>query len=267
MAEKESDRREPHSIEAEAAVLGAMLLDGEAVSRVVELLGEERTAFYHPSHRTIYGTMLALYERNKPVDLVTLSEELRRRKELDSIGGSPYLATLMEQVTTAANVEYYARIVLEKGLARKVIQAGTTIVQEGYNERVEADQLLDRAESLIFSIKEKRLREGFVPMKALIHGTFGEVEELYHQKNRISGVPSGFKDLDEMTSGFQPSDLVVIACKARHVGDAAASAATLLGPETTVLTIQNGLGSGEAASAVLGPDRVAIGVAGGFGAS
>jgi replicative DNA helicase len=213
MPEKVIERREPHSIEAEAAVLGAMMMHGDAVGRIVELLGNETLSFYHPSHQKIYGAMLSLFDLNKPIDLVTLSEELRRRKELDSVGGSPYLATLMEQITTSANVEYYGRIVLEKSLARKVIQAGTTIVQDGFKEGEDADALLDRAESLIFSIKEKRLREGFVPLKSLIHGTFEAVETLYDQKKHVTGIETGFKDLDMMTSGLQPSDLVVIASR------------------------------------------------------
>ncbi|MEW6684968.1 MAG: replicative DNA helicase [Candidatus Edwardsbacteria bacterium] len=200
----------PQSVEAERAVLGAMLLEKEAIGKAVEVLGEE-DVFHLRQHSKIYKVILSLYERDEAVDLVTTTEELRRRKEIEEIGGPVYLTTLLESVATAANVEYYAKIVLEKAILRRLIQVATQIVSLGYNGSQNAEELLDQAEQMIFDIGERRLRQGLISIKTLLHHTFEIITELYEHKRKITGVESGFIDLDKMTAGFQKGDLIVIA--------------------------------------------------------
>lgn len=203
------DRIPPQSIEAEMAVLGSMLIDKEAVGKVVEILDE--FCFYKEAHRKIYAAAVHLYEKNEPVDIVTLSEELKRRKELEGVGGSYYLTELVESVPSAANVEYHAKIVLEKALLRKLISTATEIITESYEAQEDVDELIDKAEHKIFSLSEKRLRKGFVPINPIMHDTF-EVLESYHQRRGgVTGIPTGFYRLDELTSGLQKSDLIIVA--------------------------------------------------------
>jgi len=206
------DRVPPQAAEAEMAVLGSMLLSQEAVGRAIEILGEEEN-FYSSAHRRIYRACINLYEKNQAVDLVTVSEELRRLKWLDDVGGSVYLTRLAESVATSANIEYYARIVLEKAVLRRLINVATQIVAAGYEGTENPEELLDRAEQMIFSIKERRLRRQLLPMRSFIHESFELVEKLYREKKHITGVETGFIELDEMTSGLQPSDLIIVGAR------------------------------------------------------
>lgn len=205
-----SERTTPHSLEAEMAVLGALILDKEVMAEVVEVLGADEKAFFASAHQRIFRAILSLYENNQGIDLVTITEELRRRKELEDVGGAVYLTGLLDGVGTTANAGHYARIVLEKFLLRWLIQAGTSIVSEGYEAAEDVDALLDRAEQLIFSLKESHLRQGFIPLRDILKHTFDYIQDLYDQKH-ITGLETGLPELDQLTSGLQDSDLVVVA--------------------------------------------------------
>ncbi len=199
----------PQAIEAEQAILGALLLDKEAMDKVVEILYED--AFYKEAHSKIYMATLDLYDRNEPIDLITVAEELNKRQQLEEVGGRSYLADLASCVATSANVEHHSRIVLEKAILRKLIETSTDIVQQCYGLSQEVDNLLDQSEMQIFKIAERRMKESFVPLEELLPRTFAEIEEYHKKVGTITGVPTGFERLDEMTAGFQRSDLIVVA--------------------------------------------------------
>jgi replicative DNA helicase len=200
----------PQNLEAEMAVLGAILQDKEALYRALEVLKAPHY-LYRPAHQRIFGACLDLFQRNEAVDLITLSEELRRRKELDAVGGDAYLTALHDSVGTAANVAYHARIVKEKFICRELIRAATQIVEDAGAEQAGADELLDQAERRVFEISQDRVSSGFQPVSAILKGTFEEIERLYDRKGMVTGVPTGFPKLDEMTGGFQLSDLIIVA--------------------------------------------------------
>jgi replicative DNA helicase len=205
------DRRPPYSEEAEQAVLSAMLMDQDAVMRAAETLDD--SMFYAERHRRIYRAMIALTETGSVVDPLTLADELARRGELEASGGKDYIGFLVDVVPTAANVEYHARIVREKSLLRRLIEASTSIVQSAFEGKTTAEELLDEAESRIFQVSQQRRREGFTRIKELLWPTMERIEALQRGGKTVTGVPTGFADLDELTSGFQPADLVVIAAR------------------------------------------------------
>jgi replicative DNA helicase len=205
------DRRPPWSEDAEQAVLAAMLIDQDAILRATEHVDD--TMFYREGHRRIFRAMVAISERGDVVDPLTLSDELERRGELDASGGKDYVGFLVDAVPTAANVEYHAKIVREKALLRRLIEASTDIVAEAFDARQTAGELLDHAESRIFEISQQRGREGFTRIKELLWPTMERIEALQRGGKSITGVASGFTDLDELTSGFQPSDLIVVAAR------------------------------------------------------
>ena len=199
----------PQSLDAERSVLGAMLISRDAIAAAIQHLDER--AFYRETHRKLWRAMVNLFDRNEAVDLVTLVEELKRKKDLEAVGGVTYLTSLDQFVATAANVEHYCKIVNEKATLRRLIDVGTEIVGECYDQRKEPAQLLDRAEQAIFAISDDRLRTGFHPMRQLVLQGYSAIEEYRQRKVHVTGVPSGFYDLDEMTAGFQKSDFIVIA--------------------------------------------------------
>jgi replicative DNA helicase len=199
----------PQAVDIEAQVLGAMLLEREAIARVVEVLDED--AFHAEYHRKIFQAMMGLFERSEPVDTITLGEELRRRGHLELIGGEPYLVELTMKVTTAANVEYHARIVLEKSLLRGLIAASSGVAARAYNPTEDALDLLDEAEQAIFQISEKRLKKSFVSMNKAVHDTLEMLESIHGRHSGVTGVPTGFFKIDELTGGWQNSDLIIIA--------------------------------------------------------
>lgn len=199
----------PQNTDAEESVLGGILIENEALNKVVEILNSDD--FYREAHRKIFRSMIALSEKNEPSDLVTLTNELKYQNLLEEIGGASYLASLIDSVPTAANIEYYARIVKEKSTLRKLIQAATEIVTQSYEDRGDVDALLDDSEQLIFGISEHRVKPSFYPIKDIIKESFKTIEKLYEKKELITGIPSGFKDLDRKTAGFQPSDLIIVA--------------------------------------------------------
>ncbi len=199
----------PQNLEAEASILGGVLLDNEAINTVIELVKADD--LYRESHRKIYRAMVDLWDRNEPVDLITLSDQLKARGELEDVGGSAYLAELASQVPTAANIAYYARIVREKAILRHLIRTSTDIATRGMEERGDVDDFLDDAERAIFDISEDRVRASFVRVGDVMTDTIKKVDELYHRKEMVTGVPTGYRDLDRLTAGFQPSDLLIVA--------------------------------------------------------
>jgi replicative DNA helicase len=201
----------PQNLEAETAVLGAMLLDREAIASSIDQL--DKAAFYSGANQKIFQAIIKLYDQNEPVDMVTLIEELKKREELESIGGPSYIAELANSIPTAANIEYYTKIVREKHLLRALINTATQIVSESYDPAGEVDDLLDRAEQLIFQItSEDRKRKMQVSgMKEIVKESIETIDRLYQRKENITGIPTGFHDLDVLTAGFQRSDLIVLA--------------------------------------------------------
>jgi len=203
------ERLPPQNLDAEQAILGSMLLEEEAIVQAAELL--EDIAFYKDSHRKLFSALLALYKANVPVDIVTVTEELKKRNLLDDVGGASYLATLTSVVPTAANAEHYCRIVKQKAILRSLIRATTHIATECYEEAQEPDLLLDKAETLIFDIASKKLKRDAVAMKDIIKSSIEMIDTLYQRKGMITGLPTGFTELDQQLAGLQPADLVVVA--------------------------------------------------------
>jgi replicative DNA helicase len=204
-----SSRIPPQSLEAERAILGAILLENESLPRAIEILTSDD--FYKEGHRRIFSTMVALFERTEPVDLLTLSEELRRRGELDEVGGPAALAALVEEAATAAHLLSYAGIVREKALLRELIRVSTEIIGQSYEAREDVETLLDQAERMIFQISERRLEGTAVPVRSILKETFEYIEALYERKEHVTGLATGFDRLDKLTSGLQPSDFILVA--------------------------------------------------------
>ncbi len=205
------ERTLPHNLDAEKSVLGAILIHNDAFNHAAELI--DSRDFFRDAHRRIFDRMVALSERGDAIDFVTLKEELARSGDLDSVGGPAYIASLADGVPRSANVEYYARIVKEKSTLRHLIHSANKILTDAYEAEQEPDLLLDEAERQIFAIAEDRIRAGFVPLRDLVQSSFGTIEKLQQHKGLVTGVPTGFVDLDEMTSGLQPSDLVLVAAR------------------------------------------------------
>ncbi len=199
----------PQNIKVEQGVLGAILLDHEALVRVLDVLQEQD--FYQSAHRWIFSVMVDLFEDNTPIDVLTVSERLKKQERLESIGGAAYLAELVEMIPTSAHVLYHAHIVREKAILRALIQSATTIVTESYEDSGDIDLLLDRAEQIIFEISQRRATAGFSNINTVLKGSFKRIEQLYERKERVTGVPMGFTELDGKTSGMQPSDLIIVA--------------------------------------------------------
>jgi len=193
------------------AVLGGILLDREALPKALEILTPED--FYKESHRMIFQGLVELFDRNEPSDLVTLSNVLRTRNQLEAVGGMEYLTLVADQVPSTANIAYYARIVREKAVLRRLIRKGSEIVEECYRDQIDLEDFLDEVERGIFQIAEDRVRKSYFPMKDIVKASFETIERLYERKALITGVPSGFVDLDTLTAGFQASDLIVVAAR------------------------------------------------------
>ena len=208
-ADFSSHKLPPQNIEAEQSVLGGILIENEAINKVIEILTPED--FYRDAHRKIFEALIILSERDEPADLITLTDELQKRKQLDSIGGASYLASIIDSVPTAANIEYYANIVKEKAIVRNLISASTEIITRSYEYLEDVGSLLDEAEQEIFKISGARVKPSFYPIREVVKGSFKTLERLYEKKDLVTGVPSGFKELDGLTAGFQPSDLIIVA--------------------------------------------------------
>jgi replicative DNA helicase len=199
----------PQNLEAEQSVLGGILLDNMAINSVLEILVTDD--FYSEAHRKIFTAILELSEKSEPSDLITLSSILRDKKHLEGIGGESYLASLVDRVPSAANISYYSKIVKEKSILRRLIGAATEILNKSYDSNSDIDSVLDESEHTIFEISENKVKPSFFPIKEIIKDSFKTIESLYERKALITGVSTGYKKVDEITSGFQNSDLIIIA--------------------------------------------------------
>ena len=200
----------PQNLEAERSILGAMLLEKGTIPKVLQALPAS-DSFYSETHRLIYKEIIGLLNKNKPVDIVALKEEFRKKNKLKDIGGAVYLADLVNSVPTTANVDYYAQIVREKYILRDLLRAVASITSLSYDSSQDLDDILDKAQSFIFDITRKRIKTPVVHIKEILPDTFEHIEALYEKKEHITGVPTGFDQFDRLTSGFQPSDLIIIA--------------------------------------------------------
>nr|WP_028550636.1 replicative DNA helicase [Paenibacillus sp. UNC451MF] len=205
------DRIPPQNLEAEQAVLGAILLDSDSLVTAMERITNDD--FYRTSHQRIFESMIELAEGNEPIDLITLTALLQNKQQLEEIGGIKYLSELANAVPTAANIDYYAQIVEEKSMLRRLIRAATNIVTEGYAATDDVGDLLSDAEKRILEISQRRSSTGFIAIRDVLMEVFDKVEFLYNNKGGTTGVKSGFQDLDKMTSGFQRSDLIIVAAR------------------------------------------------------
>lgn len=199
----------PQSIEAEMSILGGILVDNEAINRALEILRPDD--FYRESHRKIMRAMIELNERGEPCDLITMTTILKKKGELEEVGGGAYLATLVDFVPMAANISYYCKIVKEKCITRKLITAATDIVSQGFEDKVDVEDLLDGAQKIIFEISENKIRPAYYQVSEILKDTIKNIEMLYEKKELVTGVPTGYLDLDKLTAGFHAGDLVIIA--------------------------------------------------------
>ncbi len=206
-----ADKVPPQSIEAEQSVLGSMIIEREAIFAAAELLRD--TDFYRTAHQKIFDAIISLSEKGEPVDLVTLADELQRRRSLEEAGGTAYLSALAGAVPTAANVQYYALIVREKSILRYLIRTATQIVAGCYEGPPDVEEFLDAAEQQIFEIGKQGKQQGFTPLKEVLKETFDRIERLFDDKKGVTGLSTGFEDLNIICSGLQPSDLIIVAAR------------------------------------------------------
>src|SRR4030043_68118 len=202
------DRLPPQNLEAEQSILGAVLIDNDALPKALEILDPED--FYKQSHRKIFNVMIELFEKSEPIDMITLTDDLKRRDEMEAVGGISYLSSLVNMIPTAANIKYHSKIVREKALLRGLLRSATDIAGKVYENNLDAEDLIDYAEKSIFEISDKRVKASFVSLKEVIKDSFEMIEHLYDKKETVTGVPSGFRDLDDLTTGFQKGDLIII---------------------------------------------------------
>ena len=205
------DKTQPFNIEAEISVLGSMLIDNEAINLVTEILSTSN--FYKTSHQHIFDTIINIYNKHNAVDLVILKDQLKKQSLLEKVGGAEYLMELEESVPIASNVEYYAKIVREKTIKRDLIAATAKIQQEAYNDSLESDELLDIAEKEIFDITQRKFSSPTIKLFNILHDTFDHISNLHDREGRLTGLATGFRDLNDITSGLQKSELIVIAAR------------------------------------------------------
>jgi len=213
MANKEvvAGKVPPQNLDAEKSLLGAVLIDEETLADISEHVTQND--FYEKRHSTIYSAMMSLYEKHKPVDLLTLTDELKRKKELDTVGGSAYLTDLTNYVPTSAHAEAYAELVAQKAIRRRLIKASGEISELGYNEETTTQELLEKAEAELFSVSDQTLKQDIVSIESILTESFDRMEELHRNKGALRGVRTGYHDLDTMTAGLQRSDLIVLASR------------------------------------------------------
>jgi replicative DNA helicase len=211
MTENLGYRLPPQNIEAEQCALGAVLLEGSAAFDVIDVLGEDD--FYRDAHKKIFSAIRKLVEKNEPVDLVTLQDELKRANELDAVGGVGYISEVLAMVPTAANAAYYAKIVRDKAMERKLLTTCTSIVNDIYNSGYDTDTLLNEAEGKIYGVKGDRSLGQYFAVKDVTKEYFKKIEELYQKGEHVIGVSTGYRDIDELTGGFKPGQLIVIAAR------------------------------------------------------
>lgn len=214
MATKESTevgKIPPQNIEAEQAVLGGVLIDKDSLYKIAGILKSED--FYRSDHQEIFAGMLELFEGRAPIDLVTLTDELKRRRKLEAAGGGTYLAHLANQILSSANIQKHAEIVAEKAVLRRLIKAATQIIEESYGEKEEVKSIIDNSEQVLFAVSQRYAVEQFIAVKDVLIDTFDRINELQENKGKLRGVASGFRDLDNLLAGFQKSDLIIIASR------------------------------------------------------
>jgi replicative DNA helicase len=205
------ERMPPHDVAAEQCVLGGMLLSKDAISDVIEVI--RPADHYRPAHQIVHEAILDLYARGEPADAITVANELSRSGDLQRIGGAPYLHTLIASVPTAANAGYYARIVRERAILRRLVEAGTRIVQMGYTGDADADDLVDRAQAEVYAVTDRRIAEDYHSLSEIMPGALDEIESIGSRGGQMTGVPTGFADLDALTNGLHPGQMVVIAAR------------------------------------------------------
>ncbi len=206
-----SAKQQPHNPEAEASLLGAILIDADALVKIADTIGDGD--FYDPRHSRIYEAVTQLYERRSPIDVLTLADQLKNNGNLDLVGGAAYLTELTNFVPTAAHVEQYAEIVAQKALRRKLIHASQQIVTLGYDESKALRELVEEAESELFQVSQKHIKQSIVSIETILAESFDRLDDLHKDKNKIRGVPTGFKDMDEVLAGLQRSDLFILAAR------------------------------------------------------
>lgn len=205
------ERVPPQDLDAEQSVLGGMLLSKDAIADVVEIIkGHD---FYRPAHETVYQAILDLYAKGKPADPITVAAELVKRGEITKVGGAPYLHTLVQSVPTAANASYYAEIVHERAVLRRLVEAGTKITQMGYAADGDVDDIVNSAQAEIYAVTEQRTSEDYLPLGDIMEGALDEIEAIGSRSGEMTGVPTGFTDLDALTNGLHPGQMVVIAAR------------------------------------------------------
>ncbi len=208
---EEFERTPPHDLAAEQCVLGGMMLSKDAISDVLDVI--KAHDYYRPAHQLIHDVVLDLYGRGEPADAVTVAAELTRHGDIARVGGAPYLHTLIASVPTAANAGYYARIVRERAILRRLVEVGTRIVQLGYAGDGDADDLVDRAESEIYGVTDRRVSEDYLALAEIMPGALDEIEAIGSRGGTLAGVPTGFADLDALTNGLHPGQMIVIAAR------------------------------------------------------
>ena len=201
----------PHNVEAEQSVLGSLMLDKDAIIKIADIV--RPGDFYKNDHNQIYETMLELYEDREPIDVLSLANRLEEKGKIDSVGGSAYLASLVNIVPSASNVVHYAKLVQKKSLLRRLISAASEIVEMGFNEEDDVQKVLDEAEQRLFGVSQKYIKQDFVPIHSILEEAFNRIDELHKSDKHFRGVPTGFTDLDNMLSGLQNSDLIILAAR------------------------------------------------------
>ncbi len=201
----------PQNVEAEKSVLGALMIDKDAIIKVANLVREDD--FYRDDHGLIYTAMTELYEKREPIDVLSLSNRLEEKNQLDSVGGSSYLTELVNSVPSSSNIVHYAKVVQKKSTLRKLILAASEIVELGYEEGEDVEKILDEAEQKLFGVSQKFIKQDFVPIKSILESAFNRIDELHKGDHKLRGIPTGYPDLDSILAGFQKSDLVILAAR------------------------------------------------------
>ncbi|RMG79440.1 MAG: replicative DNA helicase [Bacteroidetes bacterium] len=207
----EKGKLPPQAVDLEEAVLGAMMLEKAAVNETIDILHDK--AFYKPAHNTIFKAIHNLFSRSEPIDVLTVTQELKKMGKLEEVGGAYYISQLTARVGSAANIEHHARIILQKYIQRELIRTSTEIIEYAYDDTTDIFELLDKAESSLFNITDRNIRKGFDSIPDLLKGAIEQIEEVSKKEDGVSGVPTGFRGLDKVTSGFQPSDMIILAAR------------------------------------------------------
>lgn len=207
----DAGRMPPQAVDVEQAVLGAILIDPDALNRSMDVINED--CFYKPAHKILMETILSMNNKNEPIDLITVTQELKRKGLLEKCGGAAYISELTTKISTSANIEYHSRIVLEKYILRTIITVSSDLTRESYDGSSDSFELLDKAEQRLFQLSSERLKVGAQPMSKIISNTFERLQAIHGNHSGVTGVPSGFSDLDRLTSGFQSSDLIILAAR------------------------------------------------------